>query len=113
LNIVYLTDSEFKSIVELVKLTGAKYPESNNYAFTMTMGGGSVIIYNKDSDIDEDLKKIVIQHERAHYNGVYDEEEADRWALKRLNKRQRKMLVENWEVRHGHAYRYQKKTTAL
>jgi len=104
MKIVNLTNSEFCKLIELLKEKGIDYPKDNQFAFTIIMDDCSFIIYNVESGIDDDLKQIVIQHERAHTYGILNEEEADRWALNYLNKKQKKMLIDEWRKRHGHKY---------
>jgi hypothetical protein len=99
MNIAYLTNSEFHALIRVLKRNGVVYPSDNMYAFTVIMDRGSLIVYNKDSGIDNDLKQIVLQHENAHLHGILDE-----WALGRLNKKRRKILIDQWKERHGHDY---------
>jgi hypothetical protein len=104
MKIAHLSNNEFNALVSLLERNGFDYPKGNKYAFTITMDKDSIIIYNKDCGIDNDLKQIVIQHERAHLHGILDEEDADHWALRHLNKKQRLMLISNWKERHGYNY---------
>jgi beta-lactamase regulating signal transducer with metallopeptidase domain len=107
MKIIHLSGSEFDDVIEGLKKMGVECPEENNFAFTVTTGissSGVLIVYNKDCGLDNDEKQIVIHHERAHLQGIMNEEEADRFALKYLNRKQRKMLKENWNGRHGHSY---------
>jgi hypothetical protein len=105
MKIVNLTNFEFCKLIELLKENGIEYPEDNQFAFTVIIDDCSIIVYNIESEIDNDLKQIVIQHERAHTRGILNEEEADKWALNYLNKKQKKMLIDEWEKRHGHEYK--------
>lgn len=104
MKIKYLTEHDFDALINLLELIGVECPENNPYAFTMTTESGSTIFYNNDCGLDNDCKQIVIQHERAHLAGIDNEEDSDRFALARLNKRQKKILIENWKGRHGHEY---------
>jgi hypothetical protein len=107
MKIIHLSDADFNYVIEGLKNMGIDCPKDNNFAFTVTTGisgAGILIIYNKDCGLNNDEKQIVIQHERAHLNGIIDEEEADRCALKYLNRKQKKILKDNWTGRHGHEY---------
>jgi hypothetical protein len=97
-------ESEFHNLIDIFKSHGIKYPDGNQYAFTVTTNSGSWVVYNSDCGLDKDTKEIVISHELAHVVGINDEEEADRFALTRLNKKRRKILIDQWGSRHGHAY---------
>ncbi len=71
-------------------------------AFTIDLGDRiGIFINNKIVKNNEDLKNIVIWHEKAHANGIMDEEEADRWALSHLTKKQQQILINEWEYRHN------------
>ena len=76
----------------------------NPHAFHVMYGDKHMIIYNQDSNFDKDMKEIVIQHEMAHARGVKGEEDADREALKKLNKKRQDILKSYWKARHGHDY---------
>ena len=80
------------------------YSETEQYGLTVTIGDKVHIIICDDPNLTPNEKKIILQHERAHANGIDDEEDADKWALKHLNKVQQELLIANWKDRHGHDY---------
>lgn len=65
------------------------------------------VIYT-DKEIIETLKdewvEAILTHECAHCNGIIDEEEADRWALKHCSKKAQEVLIYLWDERHGHKF---------
>ena len=64
-----------------------------------------VVLHEKILKRGVDYRKVIIAHECGHVVGLEKSEEAaDRWALGALNKKQRKILIDMWEERHGHAY---------
>ena len=87
----------------LEKLSKIKLGD-NPHAFHVLCGDINMIVYNQDSNFDKDMKEIVIQHEMAHARGVKGEEDADREALKKLNKKRQDILKSYWKVRHGYDY---------
>jgi len=104
MDIKYLSEEEYHELLRLLKLNHIECPKNSPYAFSVITGEAKMIIYNNDCGLDQDYKRIVIQHERAHLAGVELEEMADRWALKRLNRKQKKILESEWEHRHGHKF---------
>lgn len=75
-------------------------------AMTVIIGDKPWIAVNADSwdNLDDDERQIVLAHEGAHATGVEAEEDADRWALDILNDKQKNMLIDMWEVRHGKTF---------
>jgi hypothetical protein len=104
MKIIYLTEKQYDELIGNMALAGLNVPKNNPYAFTLTIGNNSTIIYNNDCGLDDGYKQIVLLHERAHIAGIENEEDADRYALTRLNKKRKKILIENWVGRHGHEY---------
>ena len=49
--------------------------------------------------------EAILTHEVAHCNGIFDEEEADRWALENCSKEAQEVLIFLWDERHGHEYK--------
>ena len=90
MRVIYLSQIKYNKFLRQIKKVCSIVIRNTEYAFTLIEQ--KIIIINRDADIDFDCKMIVLQHERAHCTGILDEEEADRWALKRLNTIQRKML---------------------
>lgn len=65
-----------------------------------------LILLDGMNELTEDEQQVVIAHEFAHILGnITNEEEADRWALKVLDKKQQKILISMWKDRHGHYYK--------
>ena len=76
-----------------------------DFAFTIDLGSSiCIFINNKMVKNNEDFKNIVLWHEKAHANGIMDEEAADRWALRHLTKKQQKILISEWNFRHNCVY---------
>ena len=84
--------------------------DNETVAMTVNMKGGSYIVINADIfvDFDDDEKSVALAHEIAHCEGIQDEEDADRRALDHLTPEQRKILIDQWEYRHGHPYTWGK-----
>jgi hypothetical protein len=80
--------------------------DNETVAMTVNMKSGSYIVINADIfvDFDDDEKSVALAHELAHCEGIQDEEEADRRALDHLTPEQQKILIDQWEYRHGHKY---------
>ena len=77
---------------------------NESIAFTVKLSHVSETFINGDRTTNKDHRIIVIWHEKAHVNGIMDEEGADIWTMKHLNKKQQKILISEWKNRHGHEY---------
>ena len=100
-----LSQSEFTRLKKMINgLLGGNLQD--RYAFSFIVRGEGIIIINKDADLSDDERAIVLWHEKAHADqNIEGEEDSDRWALKHLTKPQQKLLKANWPGRHGHPYR--------
>jgi hypothetical protein len=109
IKLLYLNKGTFFEVQEEFKKMGV-----TNYiderAFTVTLYDkddnleDSMVVMNVDCDLNEDEWKIAKYHEIGHACGYHDEEEADEFAMEFLNEKQRKILKDNWKLRHNCEY---------
>ena len=105
IKIHYIPQSQFDTLKKILKPAFDKDNVDEDIAYTITMGDKVVIFINTSMDLTPDEKQIVLQHEMAHANGIDGEEDADKWALKRLSDKQKDILIDQWKDRHGHDYK--------
>lgn len=82
------------------------FPEVDfsTYAFICTSNYNSHIFIRRSVYDNIHLRKVVLSHEYAHFIGIYGEEEADSFAMSSADDEGRKLLKENWLIRHGQEY---------
>jgi len=101
---IVMEDVRFQELRTLFKDNRIKSDEN---VYCTLLENTSYVIF-RESFVKEhttDELNVVIAHEMAHINGIMNEEEADRWALKNLSKENcKEILIDMWEERHGHEY---------
>jgi len=98
--ILILNNKDFDNVCEELKI-------DEQYAFVSEIDGSSTIIINKDlyDNLNEDEKIAIIAHECAHCEGIVNEELADKWVIDNIEKEgSKKIIIENWFMRHGQTY---------
>ena len=105
LNMVLMDNDQFETFKSTMLENGIDM-SSEDIAMTCILDDKPWVIINQlnFNELDEDMRHITIAHEGAHATGILDEEDADRWALDVLTDNQKDILIENWNLRHGHEY---------
>lgn len=93
----FIHPSEFQRLARLLNV-------NEEYGMCIHVGNECHILISNDPSLTDQDKQIILWHEKGHAKGIMDEEEADIFALKHLNRSAQEYLISLWKERHGHDY---------
>lgn len=101
--IKYLSPTEFKKFKQSLGLL-YDFDATEKFGLNIKIGDKNYIVICNHPELDKHEKQIILWHEKGHASGIIDEEDADRYALKHIDKEAQENLIDQWEYRHGHSY---------